>query len=261
MYERSITKNLSVNFDCHQFNLLEYAILPSKVFPEGSAVAPFTYPWILEERSRRAINKFLISNSLTEMTQPTLGFVELKMPTLNISKPELLKRVEKFKKDAFSLMYRLADCTAGLEYPHHIRAQQSEFFQKVLTASELAKLGCMVRIFGMGHFLISQNKGIRDDDYVRESTCIFEDRVLRFGPHFAWAYLTEYRNSSRWAKKEMQIGLDNMEAFESGQFMAYASLQSVVWHCFCKKANCSLYDSWDTAKGIVELEMASYKLE
>ena len=187
--------------------------------------------------------------------------MSLNMPTLDVAIPVLLKRVEEFKKDALSIMYRLADRTAGFEYPEHIRTQQSNFFEKVLTVSELAKLGCMVRILGLGYFSTSKGRGIKDDDYIRESMCVFEDRVLRFGPHFAWAYLTEHRTSSQWAQSEMQKGLDNMEAFERGQMMTYASLQSVVWHCFCRKAHCSLHDSWDTAKGLVELEMASYTLE
>ena len=51
-----------------------------------------------------------------------------------------------------------------------------------------------------------------------------------------------------------------MNAFELGYTMSYASLQSVVWKVFCRKAACSLQDSWNEAKRLVESEMAKYKI-
>jgi hypothetical protein len=52
-----------------------------------------------------------------------------------------------------------------------------------------------------------------------------------------------------------------MNAFELGYTMAFASLQSVVWRIFCKKANCSLQESWTSAKETVEAEMMGYLVE
>ncbi len=52
-----------------------------------------------------------------------------------------------------------------------------------------------------------------------------------------------------------------MNAFELGYTMAFASLQSVVWRIFCKKANCSLQESWTSAKEMVEAEMMGYVIE
>jgi hypothetical protein len=52
-----------------------------------------------------------------------------------------------------------------------------------------------------------------------------------------------------------------MNAFELGYTMAFASLQSVVWRIFCKKANCSLQESWTSAKEMVEAEMMGYEIE
>jgi len=60
---------------------------------------------------------------------------------------------------------------------------------------------------------------------------------------------------------ELRRGLDDMNAFELGYTMAFASLQSVVWRIFCKKANCSLQESWTSAKGMVEAEMMGYVIE
>jgi hypothetical protein len=51
-----------------------------------------------------------------------------------------------------------------------------------------------------------------------------------------------------------------MNAYELGYTMSYASLQSVVWRVFCRKRNCSLQDSWVSAKVIIESEMWKYKV-
>jgi hypothetical protein len=62
-------------------------------------------------------------------------------------------------------------------------------------------------------------------------------------------------------RAELKQGLDDMNAFELGYTMAFASLQSVVWRIFCKKANCSLQESWTSAKEMVEAEMMGYEIE
>ena len=59
----------------------------------------------------------------------------------------------------------------------------------------------------------------------------------------------------------LKQGLDDMNAFELGYTMAFASLQSVVWRIFCKKVNCSLQESWNSAKEMVETEMTGYEIE
>lgn len=64
-----------------------------------------------------------------------------------------------------------------------------------------------------------------------------------------------------FTRSELQQGLDDMNAFELGYTMSFASLQSVVWRMFCKKANCNLQDSWTPAKGMIESEMAAYEIE
>jgi hypothetical protein len=52
--------------------------------------------------------------------------------------------------------------------------------------------------------------------------------------------------------------MDDMNAFELGHTMSYASLQSVVWRVFCRKAACALQDGWNEARKLVEVEMAKY---
>jgi hypothetical protein len=65
------------------------------------------------------------------------------------------------------------------------------------------------------------------DNWVRECMCVFEDLVQRYGPYFAWAYLEVSPNTVRkpdlWARRKIQGGFDNMNAFELGHVMSYAS--------------------------------------
>ncbi len=42
---------------------------------------------------------------------------------------------------------------------------------------------------------------------------------------------------------------------------SYASLQSVVWHVFCRKVDCTMADSWNVAREMVETRMSGYKME
>jgi hypothetical protein len=92
--------------------------------------------------------------------------------------------------------------------------------------------------------------------------CVFEDLIQRFGPYFPYAFLEGGKDRllrpDRWAQMMLQEGLDNMSAFELGYTMSFASLQSVVWKVFCRKVDCTLQDSWNTAKAIVEQEMRGY---
>jgi hypothetical protein len=95
--------------------------------------------------------------------------------------------------------------------------------------------------------------------------CVFEDLVQRYGPCFAYAFVDGWKQKTHrhdmWAREMLQEGLDNMNAFEMGHTMSYASLQSVVWRVFCRKVGCQLQDSWDEARAMVELRMGKYKLE
>lgn len=94
--------------------------------------------------------------------------------------------------------------------------------------------------------------------------CVFEDLIQRFGPYFPYAFLeggkNRLRRPDRWAQTMLQEGLDNMNAFELGYTMSFASLQSVVWKVFCRKANCTLQESWNRGKEIVEKEMRAYQI-
>ena len=103
-----------------------------------------------------------------------------------------------------------------------------------------------------------------NDRWIRECMCVFEDLVQKYGPAFAYAYIEGSNDRMRrpdfWARSKMQNGLDNMNAYEMGYTMSYASLQSVVWRVFCKKVDCSLQDSWNVARERAEIQMEGYKV-
>jgi hypothetical protein len=86
----------------------------------------------------------------------------------------------------------------------------------------------------------------------------------KLGPYFAYVYLCGSANKARrpdlWAKEELQTGLDEMNEYELGNIMAYASLQSVVWKVFCRKRGCSVMARWIEVKAVVEGVMAGFKL-
>lgn len=101
--------------------------------------------------------------------------------------------------------------------------------------------------------------------------CVFEDKLLRYGPFLAWAAVqiesitpTSTRTgkeANAWFEGVIQQGMDELRDFEEGRVEAYSSLQSVLWNLLCKKTGCNLADSWDKALEIIEREMASYKIE
>lgn len=83
--------------------------------------------------------------------------------------------------------------------------------------------------------------------------------MLRYGPFLAWAAVAGTPKDHMWFALVVQDGLDELRAFEAGQLEAYSSLQSVLWHLFCDKDNCTLTDSWNRALDIIENDVASYK--
>lgn len=95
--------------------------------------------------------------------------------------------------------------------------------------------------------------------------CVFEDLIQRFGPHFPYIFLKEGKDRlldpQPWARHMLQDGLDNMNAFELGYTMSFASLQSVVWNVFCRKEKCTPADRWVMAKEVVENEMQAYEID
>ncbi|PVH87171.1 hypothetical protein DL98DRAFT_510030 [Cadophora sp. DSE1049] len=290
-YERSISKSIrDSNTDEFAYTNADQAtILPSRMPPGDIVVSILSYPWIDEMHSRRQTIDFLINHEITEMMDVTNSSG---WPTLDIPKDELSKRLTIFKKRALLHLYRLADCTAGLIETSAIRAQQSEFLES-LSSDDLASLGVIVEVMGHGFFTMTKTalhasgllnntaaplpnvsrlytpdttpiEDLWNDHWIRECMCVFEDLIQKYGPAFACAYIEgsndRLRRPDLWARSKMQNGLDNMNAYEMGYTMSYASLQSVVWRVFCKKIDCSLQDSWNVARERAEIQMEGYKV-
>ncbi|TVY46098.1 hypothetical protein LSUB1_G000028 [Lachnellula subtilissima] len=288
LYETSITKELSEHDDRLIYvNSSEPLVFSSRIPPRDAIVFSLTYEWYLEMRTRSSQLEYLTDHEITHMDDDRNGW-----PTLDVPKGELRQRVRVFKKRAFCLLYRLADCAAGVDGTHSIRAAQAKFLER-LSEMELSALGCLVEVIGQGFFNITKKallasppaslgsnstriaptssssqpevtsptlwNDLSSDNLTRERMCVFEDRIQRYGPYFAWSYVAESKNRNRghqlWAESELQHGLDDMNAFELGYTMSYASLQSVVWKVFCRKTNCALQDSWNEARKLVESGM------
>ncbi|RDL41923.1 uncharacterized protein BP5553_01902 [Venustampulla echinocandica] len=298
-YEKSITKLLSSNDSWLEYvNAKQHMLLSSCIFPGDATVTMFTYGWYREVRFRSAITDLLIEHDITAMDDTTTN----DWPSLDVPRSELRARAVEFKKRSFSLMYRLVDTTAGMVTKQEVRAQQAQFLAS-LSATELAMLGCMVEVIGQGFFAYTRklvlssfcktivneryqvvplssmdlhnvptpvppfdwDELLNGQNWITEYACVFEDRVQRFGPYFAWAYVTSSQarklRPDHWVNSELQQGIHDLNAYEGGYTMAYASLQSVVWRTFCGKIQCSLEDSWDAAKKMVELEMVQFRIE
>ncbi|TVY50155.1 hypothetical protein LOCC1_G000076 [Lachnellula occidentalis] len=293
-YETSITKALSKHDDRLIYvNSSESLVLSSRIPPSDAIVYSLTYEWYLEMRTRSSQVEYLTDHEITHMDDDINGW-----PTLDVPKGELQQHKRAFKKRAFCLLYRLADCTAGVDGTHSIRTAQAQFLEG-LNEIELSALGCLVEVIGQGFFNITKkallasplanlvssstriapassssqpqvtpptlSNDLGSDNLTRERMCVFEDRIQRYGPNFAWSYLAGSKNRNRrpdlWAQSELQQGLDDMNAFELGYTMSYASLQSVVWRAFCRKTNCALQDSWNEARKLVESEMRNIGIE
>ncbi|KAJ5047311.1 uncharacterized protein L3040_003140 [Drepanopeziza brunnea f. sp. 'multigermtubi'] len=288
-YERSISRSLlKINKDKFAYaNSQQAEILSSRTPPGNAIVSVLTFPWVLEMKSRVKTIDFLVGHEITEMSDYRKNW-----PTLDLPNADLGNYLTKFKKSALLLLYKLVDYTAGLTEINVVRSRQAEFLDG-LSSIDLASIGVLVEVIGEGFFTMTKGdlhrsgllnniptqltsdprlftptsthvEDLHNDHWLQECMCVFEDLVQRYGPYFAYAFLEKSRDAPRrpdlWTRSMLQQGLDNMNAFEMGYTMSYASLQSVVWRKFCKKANCTLEDSWRTAQEMVETQMAEYKV-
>jgi hypothetical protein len=117
-------------------NINQAQVLSSLMPYYPRAVTAFTFQWFAEMRCRAATVTYLVSHELTDLEGEDNSW-----PTLDVSKPELTRRLQHFKKKALGLIYRLADCAVGADTIEEIRARQSTFLEE-LSGAKLASLGC-----------------------------------------------------------------------------------------------------------------------
>lgn len=186
-----------------------------------------------------------------------LGVADTTSQQSNNNLSETGQPTDRIKKDTLLIMFQLVDHASGLKKKHSIRTRQIEFLE-ILSALELARLGYFVKTLGLGY---AQHMDLLPDRIpvrsIRERICVFEDKVLQYGPYFAWAAIAGTERARRWCRIIMLEGLNDMKAFERGQCLAYASLQSVVWKLFCKRADCDLADSWAVMREVIDGETSS----
>jgi hypothetical protein len=191
------------------------------------------------------------------------GRITLDLPMPNVSEPELSRRIGKFKRDALHILFSMADVTSAIHFSdiHVIRAKQCAYLES-LTTSQLALLGVCVRMLGLGYFRLTKSTHPhKTSDSIRDRWIVFEDRILRYGPFFAYATVVQAEGAIReWSEEAMTQALADMEAFETGRRVGYASLQSVLWKLFCVRKECDIFDSWEEAKDAVEIEMMGYEV-
>ena len=150
------------------------------------------------------------------------------------------------KAAGIKLWYELADCTAGLKTGRQID------FLKELSLLELATLGLMTNGLTLAYGNLLQHHQRRNEGEKRERVCVFENKLLRYGPFFALASFGGSKRELDWVNDVIQKGLLELEEFESGQRSRIApSLQSQVWRLFSEKIGCATVDSWFIAKGLL----------
>jgi hypothetical protein len=233
-------------------------VLASCVNPEAVNIRPMSYRWLSELSFRDMMTAYLIRHDLSSVETES-GWA-LRPSNPDASYTEFAQRVAIFKKDALCLIYQLADCTVGMKNKHTVRARQIEFLEE-LDKLELATLSWFVKALGLGYRRMSSTAhGVANEGLARECMCVFEDKVLRYGPFLAWAAVAGPPEAHQWFSLVLQQGLNDLRAFEGGIVVAYSSLQSVLWLLFCRKAQCNLGDGWPMVLQIIEQEIASYKV-
>lgn len=245
-YEYSITKRLAADQEIH------YPIRASVTSPDITSIRPFAFQWYAEIRSRRTTTDFLARHEISDLSR--LGLRDSTSRNSNTDPNKPLFAADRIKTDTLLLLYQLVDASAGFKNKHSIRASQVGFLE-TSTTLELAKIGYLVKALGLGYEQHMKLQPERMPDYsIRERVCVFEDKVLRYGPDFAWAVVAGTAKARAWACDVMDEGMKDMEDFEKGHREAYAGLQSVVWRFFCSQAQCDMADSWDKMRAMIEGE-------
>lgn len=180
-YEKSITRRVSYNDQRLAYtNNDELIILSSRLPPRDNPVRALSYPWLSELRCRSTIIDFLANHNITQMVDHTNDW-----PTLDVPKAELQCRLDLFKRKAFLLLYRLADCAVGLDRTGNIRARQSLFLDNLLTKallfSEHRNNDVLLASISESSYFYSPNSvpynDTMNDNWIRECMCVFEDRM------------------------------------------------------------------------------------
>ncbi|KAH8592503.1 hypothetical protein B0O99DRAFT_743675 [Bisporella sp. PMI_857] len=244
-YERSIVKNVIVGGNFH------YQVLPSRRWPAREIVKPCSYHWLSELHSRPSIVKYLVQHPISNCSPPYRTHVRIGDAQFGIfSDAARLQKTLMLKNAGLQLLYEIADCTAGLR-----AGRQLEFLMELDTV-ELAVLGTLVNILSNGYAdLVQPLSGVAEGRKI-ERACVFEDKLLRYGPFFASAAVGGLNTTEldhQWVNEVIERGLIDLKDFETGASNKLEpSMQSKLWSIFCQKAGCSNIDRWLVASELID---------
>ena len=258
-YEASIVKAVSMK----EGTLSLYPSILLSSWPHNTRTFASSYRWLCEVRCRTHTIESLINHEVTRMLPSSDGSIGIDLPLPDVEQAPLASRLERFKRDALQFLYGMADSTASCSSfdIHAVRAHQCSFLES-LSTTQLAMLGVITRVLGVGYFrMTTSDYPSKTSDSIRDRWIVFEDRVLRWGPFFAWATAVETRGVIHdWTTEVISDALEDMKAFESGRSQGYASLQSVLWKLYCARTEYNIFDSWEVARKTVEIEMLRYEI-
>jgi len=157
------------------------------------------------------------------------------------------QRNPQLKSVGIQLLYEIADCTACLK-----TGRQVEFLV-ALNPLELATLGAIAKGLTLAYGELLQRNQTHNEDEKRERICVFENKLLRYGPFFALASFGSRGDLElAWTNDVIQKGLTELEEFETGRrFKIAPSLQSKLWAVFSEKMGCTIGDSWTIAMSLL----------
>lgn len=234
------------------------AFVASTTCRENGELLANTFLWLSECYFRKTIGRELRNNDIMSF-DPTDGLGSQSLPYIILGPFEVLLS-GLFKRQALALMFQLADCSAGLTR-QAVREAQEQFI-KQLPLRSLVIISIIVRVISSRY--IRQGHGseeLHDPEeatQLRKEKSIFEDRLLRYGPFFLWAYIGGSKKAKDWMNIKMHQGMEAADAYERGLSYcnepATPSLQSVLHRSFCEKVGCA-YDECFDIIGRIMVEM------
>jgi len=282
-YEHSLTKHVARGYGKANVNQGAPIIVVSAPQTRHKSFTPayfsHTFGWLHEVEMRTRIAREVIEDQFSQCLRPTSEFFDVPSLPTRCSFIELELRSIKFKEEAIKLLYELIDASKGIEDERIIRGKQIEFMRQ-LTTTELAVICIFVAILGFNYCEKLTRRPSQAGPNIKELACVFEDRVLRHGPIYAWLQISALTRCNRvtlrgtmvwneWFEEQQEMGLLKLAAFEAGR-QRDASLTCIIWRIFHERKEIQEglqafspphpHDVYNIALEFVGMRMAQYEL-
>ncbi|KAM3073251.1 Protein ccc1 [Clarireedia jacksonii] len=282
-YEHSLTKHVAGEYRKASVNQGAPIIVVSAPRTRHKSFRPayfsHTFGWLQEVEMRARIAREVIQDEFSQCLRPTSEFFDVPSLPTRCSLIELELRSTKFKEEAIKLLYELVDASKGIEDERIIRGKQIEFMRQ-LTTTELAVICIFVALLGFNYCEKLTRRPSQAGPNIKELACVFEDRVLRHGPIYAWLQISALTKCNRvtlrgtmvwneWFEEQQEMGLLKLAAFEAGQ-QHDASLTCIIWRIFHERKEIQdglqafspphPHDVYNIALEFVGMRMAQYEL-